>query len=125
MLDHAASSIQEAKSGCCFDAAAALERLDGDQDLFEALIEIFHQDSVQLFEQLSTNLACANLREVERAAHSLKGLAANFDAKGAMEAAFHIEDMARSGVIAGIEPRVQELAERLEELRTALARGDA
>ena len=122
MLDHTASSVQEAKSDCCFDAVAALERLDGDRELFEALVEVFYQDSVELFEQLSISLEAGNLREAERAAHSLKGLAANFDAKGATEAAFRIEEMTRSGDVTDMELHVQELAERLEELRTALAR---
>jgi two-component system, sensor histidine kinase and response regulator len=122
MLDNAASSIQEPKPACPFDAAAALERLDGDEELFRALVNVFQQDSVELFEQLLSRLAAGQVRDVERAAHSLRGLAANFDAKEAVEAAFLIEETARCGSLVGIEPRIQELGTRLAELRGALAR---
>ncbi len=125
MLENVASSVKEVDSTCCFDAAAALERLDGDEELFTALIDIFQQDSVDLAERLSASLATGNIREVERAAHSLKGLAANFDAKGATEAAARIEEMARNRTITGIEPLVHRLELRLEELRAALRRWEA
>jgi two-component system, sensor histidine kinase and response regulator len=120
MFEHAMTSIDEGQLGCPFDAASALERLDGDVELFDTLIEVFRQDSIELFAQLSVSLAAGNLREAERAAHSLKGLAANFDARQATEAALRIEEAARSRVVAGIEPRVKELGRLLEELRTAL-----
>ena len=120
MLENMASSVDDLDPARCFDAAAALERLDGDEELFAALIEVFHQDSAELLERLSANLAEGNLREVERAAHSLKGLTANFDARRATEAAFQIEQMARGGAASGYEPRVQELGRQIAELRTAL-----
>jgi two-component system, sensor histidine kinase and response regulator len=91
MLENVATPIEEVNSRCCFDAAAALERLDGDEELFAALIEVFQQDSVELEERLTTSLAAGNHREIERAAHSLKGLSANFDAKAATETASRIE----------------------------------
>jgi two-component system, sensor histidine kinase and response regulator len=121
MIEDAATTVDVGQAGCPFDAASALERLDGDAELFDALIDVFRQDSIELFQQLSASLAAGNLREMERAAHSLKGLAANFDAKQATEAAFCIEEAARTKMAAGIEPRVKELGRRLEELRSALA----
>ena len=120
MLNQPASSVEEVRPPC-FDAAAALERLDGDRDLFTMLVEVFHQDSTELYERLSTSLAAGNLPEAERAAHSLKGLAANFDAKDAAEAALRIEEMTRQRTVTGIEPRLHALAARLQELRAALA----
>jgi HPt (histidine-containing phosphotransfer) domain-containing protein len=120
MLNQTPGSIEEVTSSS-FDAAAALDRLDGDRDLFAMLIEVFHQDSAEIYQRLSASLAAGNLPEAERAAHSLKGLAANFDAKDAAEAALHIEEMTRRGATHGIEPRLEALAARLEELRAALA----
>jgi HPt (histidine-containing phosphotransfer) domain-containing protein len=66
-------------------------------------------------------LAKGSLREAERAAHSLKGLAANFDADKATEVAFAIEQLARAGISDGLDRRSQELNAQLEKLRTALA----
>ncbi|HEX6962016.1 MAG TPA: Hpt domain-containing protein [Lacipirellula sp.] len=103
-----------------FDMRAALERLDGDEELFEMLAQVFQQDSVALYEQLSVGMAAGDLAHTQRVAHSLKGLCANFDAQHATEAAFMIEDMARRGSSAGLGERVAELGSHLEELRHAL-----
>jgi HPt (histidine-containing phosphotransfer) domain-containing protein len=108
-----------------FNADAALERLDGDQELFAMLITVFQQDSVLLFEQLSSGISSGNLSQVERAAHSLKGLAANFDAQEAAEVAYGIEAMARAGATSGLERRCHELHGQLEKLRNALAQWGA
>jgi HPt (histidine-containing phosphotransfer) domain-containing protein len=116
-----APQTQKHAQKALFDAEAALDRLDGDEELFAMLITVFQQDSVQLFDQLTSNLAKGSLREAERAAHSLKGLAANFDADKATEVAFAIEQLARAGISDGLDRRSQELNAQLEKLRTALA----
>jgi HPt (histidine-containing phosphotransfer) domain-containing protein len=124
MLENTIDS-RESPAKALFDADAALERLDGDQELFAMLITVFQQDSVKLFEMLSSGIASGNLSQVERAAHSLKGLAANFDAKEATEVAYGIEAMARAGVTSGLERRCHELQAQLEKLRNALAQWGA
>ncbi|MBA3480862.1 MAG: Hpt domain-containing protein [Pirellulales bacterium] len=108
-----------------FDADAALQRLEGDAELFRMLGKIFQEDSVELFSKLSSGLAAGDLALVERAAHSLKGLAANFEATAATEVAFGIEEAARARQPLGLEPRVKELGVQLERLRQALAQWDA
>lgn len=108
-----------------FDADAALQRLEGDVELFRMLATIFQEDSVELFDKLSFALAANDLASIERAAHSLKGLAANFEATAATEVAFNIEEAARARQADGLEPRVKELGVQLERLRRALAKWDA
>lgn len=104
-----------------FDAAVALDRLDDDNELFSALIDIFQEDSVVLYTALRASLAGGELAEVERAAHSLKGLAANFEARGTTAVALRVEELARAGEVAGLEELVAELGVKLHELRGALA----
>jgi two-component system, sensor histidine kinase and response regulator len=116
-----ATRTQPASLDAIFDAAAAIERLDGDEDLFQSLVEIFQQDSVELYKQLSAGVASGNLSQAARAAHSLKGLAANFNAKEAIEAAFRVEELTRSGAVGSLELPIEKLGEKLEELRRALA----
>jgi len=108
-----------------FDADAALQRLEGDVELFRMLRKIFHEDSVDLYGKLSAALTAGDLALVERAAHSLKGLAANFEANAATEAALGIEEAARARQPQGLEPCVKELGLQLERLRQALADWDA
>ncbi|MCC6493735.1 MAG: Hpt domain-containing protein [Pirellulales bacterium] len=103
------------------DLRAALVRLDGDEELLRMLISVFHEDAPQLLEQLDQGLQTGDLRTVERAAHNLKGLAANFDGQAARDAAFTVEMQARSGSTAGLDQAIAELHARIKRLRQALA----
>ncbi len=106
-----------------FDRKAALHRLDGDVELFEMLVSVFLQDSVQLLNELEEAAAGGNLKAVERAAHSLKGLAANFDAIKARDAAYVLEQAARGTANAGsLAPAIQDLQVHFSQLREALQR---
>ena len=125
-MGHVNASPSEMRSNeKLFDADAALERLEGDVELFRMLRTIFQEDSVALFEKLSSALIGGDLASVERAAHSLKGLAANFEALAAAEVALSIEEAARARQPGGLESRVKDLGVQLERLRHALAQWDA
>ncbi len=108
-----------------FDADAALRRLDGDVELFGTLIAIFQEDSAALLSELSTGFDTNNLPQMERAAHSLKGLACNFNAHRAMQVAASVEEMARTRATDGLSRGVRELGVQLEKLRHALAQWKA
>lgn len=101
--------------------AAALERLDGDRELLLMLIGVYLEDSQALVERLVAVIDKRDAAESQRAAHSLKGLAANFDGAPAAQAALVIEAAARQGdwpvVTAGLPPLEQEVS----RLRQALA----
>ena len=100
---------------------AALERLDGDAELLSMLIAVYMEDSVELLARLAAAIDQRDAANAERAAHSLKGLASNFDAFPAVETALAIETAARHGdwpaAIAGLPPLEQEVS----RLRQALA----
>ena len=100
---------------------AALERLDGDAELLSMLIAVYLEDSVELLSRLGAAIDARDAASAERAAHSLKGLASNFDGFPAVEAALVIETAARQGdwpaTIAGLPPLEQEVS----RLRQALA----
>lgn len=104
------------------DFDAVLARLDGDVELLVMLAEMFPNDSAQLFGQLCSSASTGNAADAERAAHSLKSLAANFDAAGAVAAAARIEQLAATGDLASAARAIPELESRIAELRQALAR---
>jgi HPt (histidine-containing phosphotransfer) domain-containing protein len=108
-----------------FDPRAALERLDGDEELLLMLVAVFQQDNIVLFQQLNSALNCGDLRAAERAAHSLKGLASNFDAHDTTQAAQAVEHLARAGASAELTASVRVLRERLDALCHSLAQWEA
>jgi two-component system, sensor histidine kinase and response regulator len=57
---------------------------------------------------------------LKRSAHALKGSAANLLAQGVMEAALKLEEMGRSGSVAGSSEALVSLEEELRKLESAL-----
>lgn len=80
------------------DVDASLKRLGGDRNILVELAKMFAEDSPGLIEAIKQGIQHASYSDAGRAAHSLRGLAANFGA-------------ARS-------------IHRLRDLEAALAQGD-
>jgi len=63
-----------------FSYADFLARIDGDVELLKEVIEIFLEDTPRLLSDLYTAIERNDLVAAERAAHTLKGAAANISA---------------------------------------------
>jgi two-component system, sensor histidine kinase and response regulator len=99
-----------------FDYDGALRRLGGDTELLREVAQFFLEDSPGLLDQLRAALAEGDATTAERSAHSLKGLAANFGAQQAVDAALAIESAARDGKL----PEAGRLRAGLEQEIAAL-----
>jgi len=106
--------------GC--ELGGALKRLGGDEELFEELVTYFIEDAPGLLKAVRLGLAAGSGPMVHRAAHSLRGLAANFDAEQVMRLAGSIEQMASQGdllqvvaPLASLDSEVQSLRDSLQE----------
>ena len=78
-----------------FDKQAALKRLGGSMDLLKDMFQFFIEDAPVLLDTLDKSLAEEDTEEAYRAAHSLKGLASNFDADAVTGPAKQIEEHLR------------------------------
>lgn len=61
-----------------FDLAGTLRRLGGDTNLLSDLVQLYSEDSPGLLQRLHAGIEAHRSDEVRHAAHSLRGLAANF-----------------------------------------------
>jgi HPt (histidine-containing phosphotransfer) domain-containing protein len=93
----------------------ALDRLGNDILLLRELAGFYLEDVPPLLGQMEHDLAGGNAAAVAHAAHSIKGLSANFDAVEAVEVAQAIE---RSGG----QRDLGEIRQRLPALRKAVER---
>jgi two-component system, sensor histidine kinase and response regulator len=98
----------------------SLRRLGGDRDLFCDLIRFFLEDSPKLLDQLRSALVKQDGKSATHASHTLKGLAANFTARRAVDAADRVERLAAHKAFSDAEQAAVELQQRIEELRSAL-----
>jgi len=109
-----------------FDHAAALERVDGDEELLAELAGLFLEDAPGLLAQIKDGVAQRDGNRLERAAHSLKGSASNIDALATVEAARALETIARDGELSQVGPvaaRVEGEVARLTDVLTKLTGG--
>jgi two-component system, sensor histidine kinase and response regulator len=103
-----------------FDAGAALDSLDGDSGLLREVAGIFLAQSLKHMERIRGGISDQDPKILQRAAHALKGSAANLLAQGVMEAALKLEEIGRSGSVAGSKEALVSLEEELRKLEWAL-----
>lgn len=99
-----------------WNRAQAVERLGGDEELFQELCVIFLEESPKLLEELRQALAAGDAPAAMRAAHSIKGEVSYLSAPAASQAARKLEDIARENnldqagtVFAALERDLSEL----------------
>ncbi|MBW3597066.1 MAG: response regulator, partial [Planctomycetes bacterium] len=102
------------------DLDAALERMDGNYELLADMAGFFLEDAPELLDRIRDGIAGYAPEEVQRAAHSLKGLAANFNAQRTIETAKEIEYAAEAGDLPAAASRLPELERLVESLAQSL-----
>ncbi len=99
-----------------FDLETALRRMAGDHELVQMLIRAFLDNAPTFLNQIRASIPAAQWQQAHHAAHSLRGLAANIDAKGVVDAAGEIE-----GMTAEVPLNFELLQATLARLEQALA----
>lgn len=97
--------------------SAALARLGNNLGLLRELANVYLEDFPPLLTALREAAAASDSKEVARAAHSLRGLAATFDRQALVDSTLLVESAARHGSVAAA---VSEHA-TIESLCNALA----
>ncbi len=84
------------EDGPAFDKAAALQIVEGDQELLLEIIDIFlNTECPPLMSQIRTAIEQGDAESVHHAAHSLKGAVSNLGASVAVAAALQLESIGR------------------------------
>ena len=104
-----------------YDHAGSLRRMGNDQELFHEMVELLRSDAPPLLSAVHSAHKEGDAMRLQRAAHTLKGLASNFGAERAVAAAAEVERLAKARQSAGLPAAVTELEESLDELIAALA----
>lgn len=89
-------------------------------EIVRIVAETFQEDAPILIAQLKAGVKSGNRENVQRAAHSLKGLVANFEATSARDAASNLELAAKNDQLADSGGLVAELEEQINRVMSAL-----
>lgn len=98
----------------------ALARMGNDRTLLLQLAEFFLEDAPKLLAEIDSGVKADELAIVSRAAHSLKGLAANFEAIPAVAAARRVEEDGKQQEMAKLPADISALQAEIDKLMQAL-----
>jgi two-component system sensor histidine kinase/response regulator len=99
-----------------WNLAELLDRVDNDQELLRDLLNIFKEDFPRTMQSLESAVAAADLKEVSRLSHSLKGMLSSLGATRAAAAAAKLEALAAAGETASLRGALDALAHEAERL---------
>jgi len=110
-----------------FDVPGALKRVGGDRELLGRIIDFVAEDSPEFIRRMQTALKSGEYAEVERAAHSLKGLVSNLHCRAVQDKALEIEGLAHvrdkasiAAAIATLSDLTDQMMVKIDELRHSL-----
>ena len=109
-----------AAGGATLDEALVLERVGGDRQALRKLVGLFLTDAPKLVARIQKAIERGEARELQAAAHALKGAVSNFAAPAATEAALRLQRMGEAGDIANARSAGVVLESELERVHVAL-----
>ncbi len=102
--------------------AAALERLDSDEELYNEVMDVFFEDTPIQLGKLHDAFKNNVVGEVTRLSHSLKSAAGNIGADRMSAASRSAEMASKSGSLDGLAALIQGIQMEFEELAKYLNR---
>ena len=105
-----------------FDPEDFLRRIDGDVELCHEVLGIFLEETPPLVAALIHGIKSQNSVAVERAAHTLKGAAANISAPRLHGLCQHLQSMVRKDAEADLAPMVAVFEKNFQDLDQTLRR---
>ncbi len=102
------------------DLATALERMGGSEELMRKLARIFLDETAGLLERLGSAVEHGQAKELDRAAHQLKGQAATFEARAVVKTAGKLEQLGRHNQLEAAANLLTRLRREMARLREQL-----
>ena len=104
-----------------FDREEMLERLDGDTELLDDVLQVFLEECPRMLQELRGAVDQGDPKLVRRAAHSMKGALLNISAAPAADKANQLELLGSEEQLAESAPVLERLQQEVERLQQVLA----
>lgn len=102
------------------DVKGALDRLEGDRELFEDIARLFADECPKSISEIRSALDSADFVLLERLAHTLKGSSASMGAESVRQIALGLEMSSRARDLPTSKKMVEELQNEIEHLMPEL-----
>lgn len=103
-----------------YDRAEALARIADDEELFNDLVDMFLANAGAYMDDIRQAIARGDMAELQRAAHTLKGILATFSAAPAQVQALELEQAGRDHRSSVTAPVLERLEREMTRLLPAL-----
>lgn len=103
-----------------FDREALLDRVDNDMEFLAETVEMLEEDGPDLLGQIGSAIEAGDAEALAVAAHTYKGMVANFCADSTVEAALKLEMMGKDGNLTGASEAFAVVEDQGRQLATAL-----
>lgn len=115
----------ETLNSIIFDVNSLMERISGDKELFEELVNLFIEDTPKHLASIKKAYDNKNVDEIQHIAHSIKGSSGNFGASSMQKVALSLEQTAKTGnfskmghLIDALEMEFEMLKKEIGKIRT-------
>ena len=105
-----------------FDRSAALDRIDGDEELLNEVLEVFACDMPQKVEALNRALKNDDAAAAAFKAHSIKGACLSIGAEVVARLAYEIEAAAKQGRLSDVGSFMPEFERALDTLQSTIGK---
>jgi two-component system sensor histidine kinase/response regulator len=119
--DAVTSAMAPGRDAPVFDAALALERVDGEREFLEEIIRLFLADAPGRLAEVEQALAQHDAKKLANAAHALKGATGCLGGLRASAAALQLESIATKGELSSAGGAVALLKQDLAGLTSAIS----
>lgn len=99
-----------------YDPSAALQALEGDQELLYSLFHIFNATAPDLIDRMHQSIHLQNRQELQRLAHQMKGALSTVHAMSEGKVAEQLELTAVSAAFSHLDSTVNELERMVKQL---------
>jgi HPt (histidine-containing phosphotransfer) domain-containing protein len=121
LLDQQRASASQAAETSVWDRTGLLELVAGDEELVGELVTLFLKNLPQRMDDLDQAVRKQDSEALKRAAHAIKGMAANISGLQVADAARALEEIGRSGHQAQAKELFIELHRAADRLTARLA----
>jgi signal transduction histidine kinase/CheY-like chemotaxis protein len=115
-------SACSAAPAASWDSMEALQRVDGDAELLNELIQIFLAESPTQVEKLNRAIESGDVDAMQRATHTLKGELKYLGLTQAAEQAHALENMCRAGELQGVAELFRAFKSEMTAISTSMQR---
>ncbi len=108
-----------------FDRNGFLDRMMGDAEMTQAVIEVFLDDIPKQIESLKAAIDAAETETVKRIAHTIKGAAANVGGESLRQLAAEMEHACKEGRMPSASDGYPKLQNEFEQLKNAMTQNNS